>query len=54
MLSAVDSLRLTDSVIANSLLGHESVCKNLLSLLACLFYGTSLLVTSFYSLKRSP
>ena len=27
LLSAVDSLLLPDSVIANSLLGHESECK---------------------------
>ena len=27
LLSAVDSVLLTDSVIANLLLGHESVCK---------------------------
>ena len=27
LLSAVDSALLTDSVIVNSLLGHESVCK---------------------------
>ena len=40
LLSAVDSALLTDSVIA--------------SLAACLFDRTSLLVTSFYSLQRSP
>ena len=27
LLSAIDSTLLTDSVIVNSLLGHESVCK---------------------------
>ena len=53
LLSAVDSALLTDSVIAYSLLDMNQYAKNSLSLTECLFNGTSLLVTSFYSLQRS-
>ena len=54
LLSAVDSALLTDFLIINSLLGHDvKYAKDLLSFVACFFEGTSLLVTSFYSLQCS-
>ena len=54
LLSVVDSELLTGFIIVNSLLGHESVCKEFTKFGGVLSDGTSLLVKSFYSLKRSP